>query len=301
MLRGFMGTGDGLRGDVMTAAFADAVAGRPDRLWVQLGIQSGLPGTRANLVLAQAFAAECVARGKPADKLALTMATLSPEAAPGASEREFLPVCGVLAIGARAASDPKDLALRKKAIALLHEASEDVRFRVREVVPVALAKIGAGMGDALVHELASWMDGFFQATAALLAMAQPNFLPTIDDANAALTRLDEAYALARNAARSAARYPGRKALVDALAIAPAALATRFGVPVFDHLVTWSNTEMPELRGAIETAIHSGKLASRYASEIKRVRAALDASVPPPRDPTLAVKGMRGRGKKRDRR
>ena len=36
-------------------------------------------------------------------------------------------------------------------------------------------------------------------------------------------------------------------------------------------------------------------------ELKRVRAALDASIPPPRDPTLAVKGMRGRGKKRSRR
>ena len=97
------------------------------------------------------------------------------------------------------------------------------------------------------------------------------------------------------------RYPGRKALVDALAIAPAALATRFGVPVFDHLVTWSNTEMPELREAIEATLQSGKLASRYAQEIKRVRAALAASLPPPRDPTLAVQGMRSRGKKRGRR
>jgi hypothetical protein len=71
--------------------------------------------------------------------------------------------------------------------------------------------------------------------------------------------------------------------------------------VFDHLVTWSNTEDPELRGAIETVLADKKLGSRYALELKRVRAALDASIPPPRDPTLAVKGMRGRGKKRSRR
>ena len=77
MLRGFMGTADGLRGDVLTAAFNDAVEGKAERLWIQLGIQSGLPGTRANLPLAQAFAAECVARGKAADKLVMTMATLS--------------------------------------------------------------------------------------------------------------------------------------------------------------------------------------------------------------------------------
>jgi hypothetical protein len=296
-----MGFAEGLRSDVLNAAFDDALKGRPERLFVQLGIQSGLPGTRMNTILAQAFATECVGRGKVVDKLISTMAQLSPEVAPGASEREFLPVCGVLAIGARAASETKNPAMRKTAIAILHEAAEDVRFRVREIVPIALAKLGAVMGDTLVHELASWMDGYFHAAAVLLAMAQPNFLPHIDDVEAALARLDEAYALAKNAARSTSRYPGRKALIDALAIAPAALAGRFGVPMFDRLVTWSNTEDPELRGAVEGAIKSEKLVSRYTADVKRVRAALVASIPPPRDPTLAVKGMRGRGKKRSKR
>jgi hypothetical protein len=296
-----MGSLDGLRGDALVAAFKDALAGRPDRLYVQLGIQSGLPGTRVNTILAQAFAAECVLRAPEADSLALAMAQMSAEAAPGASEREFLPVCGVLAVGLRAAHSPKDPALHKQAMTILYAASEDLRFRVREIVPIALGKIGGAIGDPLVHELASWTDGFFHATAALLAMAQPSFLPKIDDADAALARLDEAYALARNAARSASRYPGWKALVEALAIVPAAMAARFGVPVFDHLVVWSNTEMPELRGAIEKTLESQKLASRYMPEIKRVRAALAASLPPPRDPTLAVKGLRSRGKKRGRR
>ncbi len=297
-----MGIADGLRGEALAAAFKDAVAGRPERLYVQLGIQSGLPGTRMNGILAQGFATECVLRGKSADALAFAMAGMSPEAAPGASEREFLPVCGVLALGSRAATKDKDaVALRKKVLPLLHDASEDVRFRVREIVPIALGKIGAVMGDELVHEFASWTDGFFQATAALLAMAQPNFLPVIEDVDAALSRLDEAYALAKNAARSASRYPGHKALVDALGIAPAAFAAKLGIPVFDHLVRWSNTEMPELRGAIENVLKSIKLTTRYAPEIKRVRAALAAALPPPRDPTLAVQGMRGRGKKRSRR
>ena len=301
MLRGPMATAaEGLRSEVLTAAFEEALKGRPERLYVQLCIQSGLPGTRMNTVLAQAFAAECAARGKAADKLILAMSQL-PETAPGQSEREFLVACGVLAIGARATSEPKDLAMRKKAISLLHDAAEDVRFRVREIVPLALGKLGAVIGDALVYELAAWMDGFFQASAALLGMAQPNFLPKIEDVDAAIARLDEAYALAKNAARSTSRYPGRKALIDALGIAPAAFAMRFGVPIFDHLVTWSNSEDPELRGAIELSIKSEKLASRYAPELKRVRAALAAALPPPRDPTLAVQGMRGRGKKRDRR
>jgi len=300
MLRPLMTTADGLRGEGLQAAFQEGIAGRPDRLYMLLSTASGLPGTRVNMVLAQAFAVECVGRGKASDNLVIEMCNLSAERAPGDSGGEFLPVCGVLALGTRAATE-KDPKLRKKALLVLHALAEDFRFRVREVVPIALGRLGAVMGDALVHEFASWTDGFFQGAAALNAMAQPNFLPKIDDAGAALARLDEAYALAKNAPRSAARYPGFKALVDALGTAPATLATRFGIPVFDHLALWSNTQIKELRGAVETAIRSGKLTSRYAQEVKRVQAALDASVPPPRDPTLAVKGMRGRGKKRDRR
>ncbi|MBX3191992.1 MAG: hypothetical protein KF819_33685 [Labilithrix sp.] len=289
---------EGLKGQALTTAFAEALAGKPDRLYVQLGIVSGLPGTRMNLVVAQQVAHDCVANGARADRLAFAMAQLSPEAAPGASEREFLPVCGVLAIGWRAAAEPS---LRKKVLPILHDAAEDLRFRVREAVPLALAKIGGAMGDALVVEVAGWMDGFFQAAAVLLAMASPAWLPALDDAALVVARLDEAYRLARDAPRSASRYPGHKALVDALSLAPGVLATRFGVPVFDRLVAWSDTEMPELRGAIEANIASKKLAGRYAADIVRVRAALDASVPPPRDPTLIVHGMRSRGKKRSRR
>jgi hypothetical protein len=300
MLRRFMTTADGLRGDALQAAFQEGVAGRTERLYQLLSNASGLPGTRVNLTLAQAFAVDCVGRGKVADKLIFEMCNLDAERAPGDSGGEFLPVCGVIALGLRASTE-KNPAFRKKVLPILHALSEDFRFRVREVVPIALGRIGAVMGDSLVHEFASWTDGFFQGAAALTAMAQPNFLPTINDADAVLARLDEAYALAKNAPRSASRYPGFKALVDALGTTSPVFATRFGVPVFDHLATWSNTQIKELRGAIETAIRSGKLTSRYAQEVKRVQAALDASVPPPRDPTLAVKGMRGRGKKRDRR
>jgi hypothetical protein len=300
MVGGLMTTAEGLRGDALTGAFKDAIAGRPERLYVLLSNTSGLPGTRVNMVLAQAFAVDCVGAGKASDKLVIEMCNLDAERAPGDTGWEFLPVCGVIALGARAATDPAP-ALRKKALLILHALAEDFRFRVREAVPIALGRLGAVMGDALVHEFAGWTDGFFQGAAALNAMAQPNFLPVIDDAEAALARLDEAYLLAKKAPRSASRYPGFKALVDALALAPATMATRFGVPVFDHLASWSDTQIKELRAAVEAAVRSPKLASRYADEVKRVQRALDASVPPPRDPTMAVKGMRGRGKKRDRR
>jgi hypothetical protein len=292
-----MKTTEGLRSDAIAAALREALAGRSDKLYGQLAIASGLPGTRANMALANGFAAECAALGPPADRLVLTMARLSPEEAPGASSLEFLPVCGILALGARAVADAS---LRGEAVALLHDAAEDPRFRVRDAVPVALARIGEKMGDALVLEVRTWMDGFHQAAVVLLALAEAPWLSAIHDHGAVLERLDEAFLLARDAPRSAVRWPGWKALADALGTAPATVATRFGVPVFEQLEAWAKVEMPELRAAIEKNLASKKLAGRHAAEIERVRAALGASAPVPRDPTLLVQGMRGRGKKRRR-
>lgn len=289
---------EGLRSELLSAALDEAIAGKPDRLYAQLGLHSGLPGTRANMTLANAFAVECAARGTKADRLVFTLVGLDPDVARGATEHEFLPLCGVLALGARASRDP---AVRRKAIEALHDAAEDPRFRVRDVVPVALARIGEAMGDELVGLTASWTDGFFQAAAVLRALAENTWLSATKDADGVLARLDEAFLLAEKAPRAASRYPGRKALVDALATAPAAVATRYGAAVFELLARWSKTKMPELREAIEKNLRAKALAGRYGDEIAGVQGALTASRTPPRDPTLLVEGMRSRGKKRGRR
>jgi len=300
MLSPTMGLGDGLRAETLIASFKEAIGGRRERLYTHLGIQSGLPGTRMNDHLAHAFAAECVSAGAAAEALVREMASLSPEAAPGATSREFLPVCGILALGARAAHEPRNSARIEHALHALHEASEDPRFRVRAIVPVALAKLGAAMGEPFVRALGAWTDGFFHASAALLALSQPELLANLNNEAEVLARLDESFALASKAARSTSRYPGRKALIDALALASSALALRFGVPVFDRLVHWANTQDPDVRNAIETALRNPKISSRYGSEIQRVQSTLSSALPPPRDPTLLVKGMRSRSKKKGR-
>jgi hypothetical protein len=296
-LRAAMKLAEGLRNDALLAALKDALAGRPQKLHAQLEILSGLPGTRVNTALASAFATECARAGAPADRVAFEMARLAPDVAPGGSPREFLPVCGVLALAARAALEPE---LRAEVLAHLHDAAEDPRFRVRDAVPPALARIGEKLPDALAADVATWTDGYHQAAAVLLALSDPRWLSALKDQAAVLARLDEAFALARDAPRSAVRWPGWKALADALGTAPGAVAARFGVPVFDLLASWAKVEMPELREAIEKNLRSKALAGRHGAEIERVRAALGASAPVPRDPTILVQGMRGRGKKRRR-
>ena len=92
--------------DSISRALDEAIDGRTAVLFDLLARGSRLPGPRPNDALAEAFAQACRARGARADRVALAMARLSVDEAPGATALEFLPLCGVLAIGARAAADP---------------------------------------------------------------------------------------------------------------------------------------------------------------------------------------------------
>ncbi len=289
---------EGFRNEALSRALDGAVAGKPLPLYDLLARASGLPGTRINRGILDAFSVECAARGKKVDRLVREMIQLEADRAPGGTELEVLPVCGVYAVAARAVSEPTT---RKAALGLLHDASDDFRFRVREAVPVALASIGQPIGDTLLHEVGEWMDGFFHAAAVLLAIATPSWLGTLKEEALVLERLDQGFSLLRNATRASSRYPGYKALVDALLIAPREVAIRFGTPAFDQLVAWTKEKDPALRDLIHKAVESPKITGRFSSEIVRVKAALKGTDPLPRDPTLKVQGTRGRGRKAKRR
>ncbi len=267
--------------DPLGRALDEAIAGRPTPLFALLERGSRLPGPRANDALADAFALACRARHPRADALALSMARLTADEAPGAGPREFLPMCGLLALGARAA---EDAGLRAAFVTELHAHADDLRFRVREAVIDALARIGAASGDALVHEVRLWMDGYFHAAAIVFGLARENWLGQLHAALPVIALLDDAFVLARDAPRAAARYPGRKALIDALTRTPAVLAVRFGVPVFDMLVRWAAVSDPELRGMLAETLADKRLGTRFGPEILRVRGALEATEPPVRNP-----------------
>lgn len=266
-----------------------------DALCLELRKRSGLPGIRANLKLAEAFGEECATIGPSIDHLLEQMLHLSPDFAPGDTDWEFVPTCAVYGFAARAR---KDVKFRRKVLPLLHEAADDLRFRVRDAVPQALASIGALDGDAWVRELASFTDGYVYAVAALKALAEDRFLNEIHDAEAVCARLDECFVLVREAPRSAERYPGMKALIDALGKTPGLVAIRFGTPVFEVMKTWCTVKEPMLREAIEKNLVGSRLEGRFRDEIRGVRAALEASAPVRRDPTTFVGKTRGRGKKR---
>lgn len=260
-------------------------------LYAELVKHSRLPGTRPNLELAEAFAASCASRGARSDALVTAMVRLDADHAPGATELEFLPICGVYAAGFRAASDRG----ATKMLMLLHDAAEDLRFRVRDAVVVALAKVGAVRGDELVAQVHDWMDGFFHAAAVLRALAGAAWLTRIDDASGACELLDAAFRTLDGAARSASRYPGFKALVEAFRAAPAPLALRFGAPVLAVLENFASCKDPDLRALVRESIKDPKLTARFPDDMARLRAAYGATDKPVRDPRSLPRPTRKRG------
>lgn len=283
--------------DPLSRALGEAVAGKRQPLFDLLARGSRLPGIRINTELADAFAQACRSTGSRADSVALAMTRLSADEAPGATAYEFLPVCGIHALGLRAAADPS---VRAPFLRELHARADDLRFRVRDAVVESLAKVGEAAGDALLADVASWMDGYFHAAAVLRALGHDTWQGSLHDATAVVARLDEAFLLARDAPRAAARWPGHKALIETLAEAPSRVAARFGVPVFDMLVRWSTTKDPVLREGIAATLRSRKLASRFGPEMARLDAALKATTPAPRNPDHDFGPSRDRSKDRRR-
>jgi hypothetical protein len=282
------------RTGALSRAVDTAIQGKPGDLYALLARGSGLPGVRPNLPLAERFAQACVERGSLADALLVGIATLDPDHAPGATELEFLPMCGVVAAGARGAADAPSVS---RMLSTLQTAAEDLRWRVRDAVPSALARIGASRGEGLLEDVAPWMNRFFSAAAVLLASSRNEWLSRIEHSEALLLRLDEAFALARDADRSTERYPGYKALVLALATSPGVIAARFGRPVFDRLVGWSAVKEPMLREAVAKSIEGTRLGRRFGEEVARVKKALEETAPVPRDPRAYVGPTRRRGRR----
>ncbi len=281
--------------DPLSAALDEAQKGQPRALYDRLTRGSRLPGPEANLELAAAFGALCSARGKAVDGVISTMVRLDADAAPGGTELEFLPMCGVAAAGARAA---KDAGARGKMLAELHDAAEDLRWRVRKMVSSALIDLGATSGAALFDDLDPWFDGYFHAAAVVEALADTRWLSQIHEPAPAVEALDRAFDLACAASRSASRYPGFKALVEALSASPVAVALRFGVPVFDMLERWvAASSDPALREIVDQVARSPRLKGRFRDEVAKVLALLASSAPPRRDPRTYMGRTRGRGKR----
>jgi hypothetical protein len=141
--------------------------------------ESGLPGPRGNLELAQAVADEGdLARFQ--HYLAYFM-----DLAPVNSPYEFLAFCGALGLGRLLAEGDR------QHLVTLRRCAVDPRWRMREAVAMALQRLGDADMPALVAEAQEWSEGnLLEQRAAAAALCEPRLLLDPVHARATLHILD---------------------------------------------------------------------------------------------------------------
>lgn len=138
----------------------DGLRGLPSDQWAGYLVEhSGLPGPRANLELADAFAAAA------SRDLVLEYA---------GRDEEYLRFCGTEALGRLVVEEPA----HPEHIALLHERARDALWRVREGAARALQRVGDSVPHRFREITAEWAresDPLVQR-AALAAICEPRLL-----------------------------------------------------------------------------------------------------------------------------
>lgn len=215
---------------------------------------SGLPGPRANLALAEAAAQE--------GDLALftDWITVGVEEAPENTPGVIVPSAAALGLGRLLAEGDV------RALPLLHDAADDPRWRVRECVAEGLSRLGRVDFAALRDAVAGWPgEGPLHARAAVAALADPPTLSGAGHVAAAVPVLEAATDLIRDGGgrRDDAHRALRKALGYAWSVLVAADPDAAG-PAFTRLtgdpdrdVRWvvrENLRKERLRKAVPSPV-----------------------------------------------
>ncbi len=141
--------------------------------------ESGLPGPRGNIELAQVVADE----GNL--EMFQRYLTYTAERAPTNSPYEFLAFCGVIGLGRLLAAGEYEH------LDTLRLCASDQRWRLREGVAMALQRLGDADMDRLLAEMEEWALGApLEQRAAAAAICEPRLLAQPRHASAALRILD---------------------------------------------------------------------------------------------------------------
>lgn len=154
-------------------------SGDDEALVEYLTSNSSLPGRRANIELARAFAEASEEYSTEHEeemwRLCVRLSEISHREAPVGDPREFLPFCGAQAIGVIGSVRP---GLFEEATSRLRVLAEDPRWRTREAVAFSVQKLLEKEDERMLNSLEGWIrDGEWLAMRAVAAgVADPTVL-----------------------------------------------------------------------------------------------------------------------------
>ena len=291
---------EGLRSEALRAALASALAGKPEPLEDLFRRHGDGHGARPNLRLAAAFGAEMAALPGSASRLLDRLG--ANDGAPDTAD-VFMPIAAAHGWVGRLRAK-HEVGAAWAALAML---AGDERAPVRLGTLDALASVAArpGGGAALLAQAIDWLEiddrevRFGAAGVVVEVFADRQALAAVADPETLLDYLSRAIAAVAGAPRAAERSDARRRLLLAL---PRTLATVAAGLRGDRGAGWLEDECrdarhPDVRGALSKTILilADKSSGQGAALAQGLRAVLEGSAKPPRDPTRIRPGAaRGR-------
>ncbi len=209
--------------------------------------ESGLPGPRGNIELAQAVADEGQA------ELFRRFLAYDPAVAPTGTSAEFLAFCGTLGLG-RLVADGE-----RSALPSLRAQAADPRWRIREAVAMALQRWGDADLAGLTAEMQAWARGSrLEQRAAAAALCEPRLLADPRQARRVLRLLNAITAsLARAKDRGGPEFAAlRQGLGYCWSVAVAALPE----PGLAALEKWLASDDKDVRWIMRENLKKARLA-----------------------------------------
>jgi hypothetical protein len=292
---------EGLRSEPLRAALVAALAGKPAALETLLRRHGGGRDPRPNFRLAAAFGTELAALPGPAARLLDRLG--ANDAAPDTAD-VFLPIAAAHGWVGLLRAD-REIGPAWSALVTL---AGDERTPVRMGALDALASFAGqrGRGDALLAQAVDWLEiddrevRFGAAGVVVEVFADRQAQAAVAEPATLLDYLSRAIAAVAGAPRAAERSDARRRLLLAL---PRTLATVAGGLRAGHRGgAWLEEECrgarhPDVRAALSKAVVmlADKYSGQGAALAEGLRAALEGSAKPPRDPTRIRPGAaRGR-------
>jgi len=216
--------------------------------------------------------------------------------APTGTAFPILPMVAILALGAKAAREKNETTF-KDHLQTLRNHADDSRREVRDAVVAALVLSIQRRPEQTIEELATWSDGYLHSSLVLEAISDPTSTQLIRNPILPLSRIQEAFALAANAPRSHQRSQGYRALLRDLQLAISTLGARFPHVVAPWVEEQAAVATKDLLITLQESLDKLRASGMKKGDAISAYEALDAAVPPPRDPRDYVGPTRGRGKK----
>jgi hypothetical protein len=220
--------------------------------------ESGLPGPRGNLELAQVVAQEG-SKGRFDHFLSFQAKENTAEV--------FLVFCGVGGLGKLAANEPK-------LFDRLRSYASDPRWRIREAVATGLQLVGDQDMDLLLKEMQNWSKGnWYEKRAAAAALSEPRLLSKPKHVEQVLQVLDKITASMENANHPTdeALKILRQGMGYCWSVAVAA-QSEAGKPIMEK---WLNSQNKEIRWIMKENLKKNRLIKMDANWVKACNARLE--------------------------